>query len=443
MSNLFGRFEKITRKSSLYTSAIPTPMGGLHPFDERNIHPKLANVVRKLFDNSSYTQAAYEAYKCLDEEIRRISCVQKSGVELMVQVFSQEAPHIILTGLSNEHEKDEQTGYQYLFTGAMLVVPSISPNISSVPGYTLPHNLNRLGSDDSILIVTVTKVETQAVRKVFAEASGNDWIRHRIRNKTYYDLGVHGEVKVYMVQSEMGSVTPGGALTTVIQAIDDLKPQAVIMCGIAFGMQPDKQKIGDILVARQLEYYEPEKVDLHKGHILRGDRATASIGLLDRFRSGDHDWQGAQVHFGLVLSGEKLINDPDFRNFLLQNEQEAIGGEMEGAGLYAAARHLDVEWILVKSICDWADGNKNSDSQTLAANNAAQFVIHVLRLGGWDRIGQKELSVSPKPQYHFKEQLSPDKCLDHLSLVSLLLRRLEEAGYKLTDNNLEKNKLSA
>ena len=26
---------------------------------------------------------------------------------------------------------------------------------------------------------------------------------------------------------------------------------------------------------------------------------------------------------------------------------------------------------------------------------------------------------------------SPDKCLDHLTLVSLLLRRMEEAGYKI------------
>ena len=122
----------------------------------------------------------------------------------------------------------------------------------------------------------------------------------------------------------------------------------------------------------------------------RGDKVTASERWLDRFRSGDIDWQGAKRHFGLVLSGEKLINDPKFRKSLLKFEPEAIGGEMEGAGLYAAARDAKVDRILVKAICDWADGNKNDDAQELAARNAAQFIHHVLRLGGWDKTGSDE-----------------------------------------------------
>jgi nucleoside phosphorylase len=65
-------------------------------------------------------------------------------------------------------------------------------------------------------------------------------------------------------------------------------------------------------------------------------------------------------------------------------EPEAIGGDMEGAGLYAAAGVAKVDWILVKAICDWADGNKNDDAQQLAAHNAADFVRHVIQLGGWE-----------------------------------------------------------
>ena len=148
-----------------------------------------------------------------------------------------------------------------------------------------------------------------------------------------------------MVQSEMGVATPGGTLVTVSDAIRNLRPKAVVSCGIAFGLRPDKQKLGDILVSRQLEYYEPQKLDLKHGQIQRGDRATASEFLLRQFRSGDNDWKGAQAHFGLVLSGEKLVNSPDFRDGLLKNEPEAIGGEMEGAGLYAAARNTKADWI--------------------------------------------------------------------------------------------------
>jgi len=201
-----------------------------------------------------------------------------------------------------------------------------------------------------ILLVTVTKIEAQTVLHVLSQASGSPWQRHPIGNKTYYALGQVGGADIFMVQSEMGAATPGGALVTVRQAIDDLHPNAVIMVGIAFGLRPDSQQMGDILVARQLMSYEPGK---QKGKFIpRGDRVTVSTALLDKFRSGDLDWAGAAVHFGLLVSGEKLVNDPAFRNHLLKLEPEAIGGEMEGSGLYVAAGEAKVDWILVKAICD-------------------------------------------------------------------------------------------
>ncbi len=249
------------------------------------------------------------------------------------------------------------------------------------------------GSLPCILIVTVTKVEVQAVLQVFSQGSEKSWSRSPIGNKMYYDLGVHGGAPIFMVQSEMGTATPGGALLTVRQAIQDLHPQAVIMCGIAFGLRPGKQHLGDILISRQIQCYEPQKIDLKQGLMPRGDRVTASERLLSRFRSGDIDWIGAERHFGLVLSGEKLVNDLPFRDELLKIEPEAIGGEMEGTGLYTAARDAKVDWILIKAICDWADGTKNNDAQESAARNAARFVLYVLQLGGWNGFEQSSSST--------------------------------------------------
>ncbi len=260
------------------------------------------------------------------------------------------------------------------------------PNDTHKPPERLsPHMKHNLKPVDRILIVTVTKTEAQAVLDNFSQASDSKWTRRVIEDKTYYDLGVHGGAPVFMVQSDMmGIASPGGALLTVHQAIQDLKPQAVILCGIAFGLHPDKQQLGDILVAQQILYYEPQKIDKRQGRIPQGDRVIASVRLLDRFRSGDMDWQGAPTHFGLILSGEKLVNAPKLRDWLVKTEPKAIGGEMEGAGLYAAAHKTKTDWIVVKAICDWADGEKNDDAQPLAACNAAQFVLHVLRLGAWE-----------------------------------------------------------
>ena len=131
-----------------------------------------------------------------------------------------------------------------------------------------------------------------------------------------------------MVQCEMGAVGPGAALVTVMRAIQDFSPVAVIMVGIAFGIDPLTQKLGEILVSRQIRSYEQQKI---KGRRLipRGDRVTASPRLLGLLRDGDLDWQGAKVHFGLMLSGEKLVMSRSFREQLLRLEPEAIGGEME------------------------------------------------------------------------------------------------------------------
>jgi nucleoside phosphorylase len=181
-----------------------------------------------------------------------------------------------------------------------------------------------------------------------------------------------------MVQSEMGVGGPGGALLTVQEGIRALTPAAVIMVGIAFGLDPKGQQIGDILIAQQLLGYELQRVGTRADGApmirTRGDRPSASTRLLDR------------CHFGLVLSGEKLVDNQDFREQLRQLEPEAIGGEMEGAGLYAAAQRSKVDWILVKAICDWADGKKQVNKrarQHKAAQNAASFVLHIVQQGGF------------------------------------------------------------
>jgi nucleoside phosphorylase len=237
-----------------------------------------------------------------------------------------------------------------------------------------------------ILLITVTKVETQAVLNTFKASTSQTWQRRHIEEKTYYSLGEVGGAEIFLVQSEMGTGTPGGALLTTYKAIAALHPNAVIMVGIAFGtkpvseIEPKGQNLGDILVAKQIMAYEPGRI---KGEFRpRGDRVTVSTNLLDKFRSGEIDWEGAPVQFGLILSGEKLVNDLEFRTQLLNIEPEAIGGEMEGSGLFVAASDAQVDWILVKAICDWADGFKDDKGQSLAAKNAAQFVCHVLELGG-------------------------------------------------------------
>ena len=234
----------------------------------------------------------------------------------------------------------------------------------------------------AVLLVTVTRVEARAVLNVFTSATGQEIkVSHR-KGKTYYDFGQLGGVNVTMVRSLMGTATPGGSMRTLTKAIDAINPSAIIMVGIAFGTNPDKQKIGDILVSQAIMAYDHVKEDVDT--IPRGVRVNATPSLIDLFQDGELRNLGEEqkVHFGLILSGEKLINNLGFRNKLLTLEPEAIGGEMEGTGLYVVASDEKIDWIIAKAICDWADGNKDDKAQVLAARNAARFVLHVIQLGG-------------------------------------------------------------
>jgi uncharacterized protein (TIGR02391 family) len=122
MNKSFLLFEKIIRKAKYYTSAVSTPSGGLHPFDERNIHPRIPQLVRDLFDNGHNAQATFEAYKFVDNEIQRFSSSSESGFKLMMQVFTPESALIQLTPLSTITERDEQKGFQFIFAGSVLAI---------------------------------------------------------------------------------------------------------------------------------------------------------------------------------------------------------------------------------------------------------------------------------------------------------------------------------
>jgi tetratricopeptide (TPR) repeat protein/nucleoside phosphorylase len=231
-----------------------------------------------------------------------------------------------------------------------------------------------------ILIVTVTSIENLAILDAFSASAAN--ARQMLAGKIYYALGPCGGVPIFLVQSEAGAATPSGSLLTVDQAISDLAPQVVILCGVTCGFRPETQALGELLIASQLICYEPQKITVHHGRIPRGDRVAVSARPLGYLRSAVLDWN-TPTHFGPILSGEKWIDDPAFRAELLQTEPEAIGAETEGAGLYAAAHGTKTDWILVKAISRWPGSPNDPATQQTAAANAARFIRHALQIVPW------------------------------------------------------------
>jgi nucleoside phosphorylase len=92
-----------------------------------------------------------------------------------------------------------------------------------------------------ILLVTVTKVESKAVLDVFQEATKEKARPIEIEGRTYFSLGTINAVPVFMTQSEMGTSGLDSSMQTVLKGIESLSPAAVIMVGIAFGVDEGKQ----------------------------------------------------------------------------------------------------------------------------------------------------------------------------------------------------------
>lgn len=122
MNSLISKFERIVRRGYEFSEERPTPAGGLHPFEERNIDSKLPDIVKRLFDDGHYSQATFEAFKFIDKEIQRHTNSNESGFKLMMNVFNCNSPGISLNNRKTQSEQDEQKGFQFLFAGAVLAI---------------------------------------------------------------------------------------------------------------------------------------------------------------------------------------------------------------------------------------------------------------------------------------------------------------------------------
>lgn len=238
-------------------------------------------------------------------------------------------------------------------------------------------------SSAGLVIVTSTSVEADAL----VERAGIvRQYRDRIFNVNgfpFVDLGF-SEAPIWWATTGKGTTGPSGSALSVYDAIKAARPWGIVMAGIAYGLKKDRQRIGDILLSDRVFCYEAQRVGEAETRD-RGDRVSAFWQLLAWFQTYGRDWQWKlprearpSVHEGLVISGDKLVDDPGFRAELIKMaKNEAIGGEMEGAGLVSAAAREPSRWIVVKAICDWGMG-KGDQYQVLAAKNAMDYVFYVL-----------------------------------------------------------------
>ena len=240
-----------------------------------------------------------------------------------------------------------------------------------------------------LMLLATTEIEALTIINKMKPGAEFSEIWCYTHNSVVYHGGKFGAYEVVLVLSKMGSGGRDGSTLTTERAIQQIAPKAIIVIGIAFGMDRTEQRLGDVVIAESLQPYELQKRQSVGGStkIIPREFAYPSSRLLAGiFRTRARGWKERRCLTavkagppGLVLSGEKLVNDPGFKAELAQMFPLAKGGEMEGAGAYAAADG-QAPIILVKSICDWADGTKDDDGQPFAIHTAVSLCHHILSL---------------------------------------------------------------
>ena len=208
------------------------------------------------------------------------------------------------------------------------------------------------------------------------------------RNGVTFHIGKYGVYVSALVQTSPGGMGFDAAEQKTIRAIDIVKPTAVISVGLAFGRDEKTQKFGDVLVCEIVNDYTYQR----KGGeriIIRSPQPPVGARLLDIFKN-PLGWRlerapqdVCKVIKAPLISGPHLIDNVHDKEELFEFFPDAKGGEMESGAILSAIHGIagdhKPEGIIIKAICDWADGKKNKEWQPFAAHAAASYVLHHLQ----------------------------------------------------------------
>ncbi|XP_019859627.1 PREDICTED: uncharacterized protein LOC109587847 [Amphimedon queenslandica] len=245
-----------------------------------------------------------------------------------------------------------------------------------------------------ILLMTATDVELRGVLGYLKPLDGRDKVIKKFINTVYIYIGKYGKYRVVVGKSADSKGQQGGLnafiITNKIMEIPEFKPRYIIAVGICFGMDRSKVQLGDVIVSNMIVDLNNFKM-VNGSFDIRGPQPGAGNILLRSFKntskfekkhSDKENAKEVKVHCSPIVSTSALVNDEDFKEDLRKVRSDALGGEMEGTGIFRAASEADhkVEAIVIKAVGDWGDGKKDEYRgwKDFASHTAATYVHHIL-----------------------------------------------------------------
>jgi len=241
-----------------------------------------------------------------------------------------------------------------------------------------------------LLIFVATPSEVEQLETV-AKEMAIEFRETKARDFAFYSMGTIGSNRVNAVRVEMGPFSYGGSAARGIFYKTVSSAAGIIQLGMAFGVNDNQQKLGDVLISTHLFPYDYRQIDESDGWYKTSYSKVvphpAKQSLLEMCRKHHESTSlGHEVYFGGLLTGGAKIFSKHFVREMQETlpkveEGLIVGGEMEGAGLLSITPKDDPCWLVVKGICDFADENRDRvirESRPVACRNSARFVLSAL-----------------------------------------------------------------
>ncbi len=185
-----------------------------------------------------------------------------------------------------------------------------------------------------VLLVTAVSAEFKALKEA-AKAFGLGWEKRQGEVAEYRDLGMlQGDRVAAFKLRAMGSFSARGSAFTCQRALLETGATSILAVGIAFGIDENRQAIGDILVSQAVHLYDEGTVvdDPERGYRYRYGPPSivpASERWVERFRHAAEKTPprmigtlSPEVHVGRLLAGGARIESAVFRDHLVERVGE-------------------------------------------------------------------------------------------------------------------------
>ncbi len=244
-------------------------------------------------------------------------------------------------------------------------------------------------SRSPVAIVSAMRDELDALLSGLREART---VRHAGRD--FHHGEIHGR-SVVLALSGIGKVA---ATTTAVLLMHEFNARALVFTGVAGGLRPGV-KVGDVVVARQLLQHDMDASPLFPRFevpLTGRSHFGTDAGLADALAAAaqrclDHadgligaaslrafGIDGALVHEGLIVSGDRFVASQAQSDALRALLPEALAVEMEGAAVAQVCSDFQRPFAVLRTVSDRADDRAHVDFGRFVADVVSAYTRAII-----------------------------------------------------------------